>query len=84
MHHEGWEPHAEVINRFAVAVARHAALAARESRLLVVGTHGLSATVWLASRITLKPDAALFWEQLRFPDLVDVDLIAGTASRRVG
>jgi broad specificity phosphatase PhoE len=65
--HDGWEPHAEVSARFAAAVERHERLAA--GRRLVVGTHGMALTVWLAGRIRLDPGA--FWAALDFPDLID-------------
>jgi broad specificity phosphatase PhoE len=82
--HAGWEAHAEVVNRFDAAVARHAGLAAARNEILVIGTHGLAPTVWLASRVPLDPDPARFWAALRFPDIIDVDLAGGTAARRSG
>jgi len=78
--HEGWEPHALVAARFDAAVVRHAAAAG--DRMLVVGTHGLAPTVWLASRMRVEPSPARFWAALRWPELIDVALTAGTASRR--
>jgi broad specificity phosphatase PhoE len=78
---EGWEDHAQVAQRFAAAVAHHASLASAAGRTLVVGTHGLAATVWLASVVRLDPDPAQFWERLEFPDLIDVDRKNGTAAR---
>ncbi len=72
------------VDRFDAAVARHAALAAAGNQILVIGTHGLAPTVWLASRVSLDPDPAHFWAALRFPDVIDVDLAGGTASRRSG
>jgi broad specificity phosphatase PhoE len=60
------------------AVARHAALAA--GRTLVIGSHGMAMTVWLAARTGLDPGP--FWARLRFPDMIDVDLGAGVARRR--
>lgn len=79
--HDGWEPHAQVIDRFAAGVGHHAALAAARGCALVIYTHGMALTVWLASRIPLDPSPARFWEALRFPDVVDVDLTAKTARR---
>jgi broad specificity phosphatase PhoE len=73
--HHGWEPHAAVAERFDDAVARHAT-----SGTLIVATHGMAMTVWLASRVAV--DAGSFWSRLRFPDIVDVDLAAATATRR--
>ena len=77
--HEGWEPHDRVAARFDRAVVRHAAAAT--GRTLVIGTHGMAPTVWLASRMRLDPDPAEFWADLRFPDVLDVDLAAGTVRR---
>ncbi|BCB75957.1 hypothetical protein GCM10022251_55390 [Phytohabitans flavus] len=82
--HHGWEAHGQVASRFDAAVARHAAVAAERGLTLVVGTHGLAPTIWLASRMSLVPTPAEFWADLRFPDILDVDLIAGTVSRRAG
>lgn len=81
--HDGWEPHAQVAERFAQAVARHAGVAAATGRTLVIGTHGLAPTVWLTGVVQLLPSPGQFWEDLRFPDVIDVDLAAGTASRRI-
>lgn len=75
--HQGWEPHREVVARFDAAVTRHAAQA--RDRVLVIGTHGMAPTVWLASRVRLRPDPGTFWSGLRFPDAIRVDLTAGTA-----
>jgi broad specificity phosphatase PhoE len=74
--HDGWEPHDEVFARFESAVVRHAGLATAQGRILVVGTHGLAPTVWLSRHIRLEPSPAQFWADLRFPDIVDVDLSA--------
>lgn len=78
---DGWEPAAQVIARFEAAVQRHARLAAARRQVLVAGTHGLAATLWLASRLPLDPDPAGFWASLRFPDLIEVDLHAGQLRR---
>ncbi|MEU5912734.1 hypothetical protein [Micromonospora sp. NPDC047527] len=80
--HNEWEPHAHVLARFDAAVARHASVAAVYERTLIVGTHGLAPTVWLASRLPLLPSPADFWAALTFPDLIDVDLVNKTAERR--
>jgi broad specificity phosphatase PhoE len=69
---DGWEPHGEVIGRFDAAVARHAAVAGARNSTLVIGTHGLAPTIWLASRYRLEPNPAEFWASLRFPDLIEV------------
>jgi broad specificity phosphatase PhoE len=66
---EGWEPQEEVAERFEAAIARHR----RDADVLVVGTHGLVSTLWLAGRCGIEP--VPFWEALRFPDLVAVDLL---------
>jgi hypothetical protein len=71
---DGWEPRDEVIGRFDAAVVRHAAAAAEQNRTLVIGTHGLAPTVWMASRYRLATDPARFWADLRFPDIVEIDL----------
>jgi broad specificity phosphatase PhoE len=77
--HPGWEPHDEVARRFDDAMRRH--LTDAGGRTLVVGTHGLAPTVWLASRVRLA-DPGEFWAALGFPDLIDVDLEQGTAGKR--
>jgi broad specificity phosphatase PhoE len=80
---EGWEPHAEVVARFEAALSRHARVAATRQQILIVGTHGLAPTVWLASRLRLVPTIGAFWASLRFPDLIDVDLRAMRAARHL-
>ena len=74
--HPDWESHEEVARRFDDAIRRH--LADAGDRTLVVGTHGLAPTVWLASRVRL-PDPGEFWAALGFPDLINVDLERRTA-----
>ena len=73
--HDGWEPRQDVAARFEAAVRRHTTT----GRTLVIGTHGMAATVWLATRTTIDPGP--YWEGLCFPDLIAVDLVAGTAAR---
>jgi hypothetical protein len=80
---EGWEPHDQVVRRFDDAVVRHAAQAAAQARTLIVGTGGLAPTIWLASRYHLAPDPAQFWDALRYPDVIEVDLRDGTVRRPV-
>ncbi|WP_433290952.1 histidine phosphatase family protein [Actinoplanes sp. CA-030573] len=46
--HDGWEPHVEVVARFDAAVRRHCAAFGPTTGTLVVGTHGLACTLWLA------------------------------------
>ncbi|GIG92665.1 hypothetical protein Pen02_76010 [Plantactinospora endophytica] len=70
--------------RFDTAVARHAEIAAARGDTLVVGTHGLAPTLCLASRIALDPGPAHFWADLRFRDVIEVDLADGMVSRRFG
>jgi broad specificity phosphatase PhoE len=79
---DGWEPQAQVAARFEAAVARHAAIAAGRQQLLIAGSHGLAVTVWLASWLRLEPSPAGFWDSLRFPELIEVDLGAGQVRRR--
>jgi broad specificity phosphatase PhoE len=79
--HDGWEPHDEVFTRFESAVVRHAGFAAARRRVLVVGTHGLAPTVWLSRRMRLAPSPPRFWADLRFPDLIEVDLVSGRWTR---
>ena len=73
--HDGWEPRTAVAERFDAAVARHTS-----PDTLIIATHGMAMTVWLASRIALDPGR--FWAALRFPDVIDVDLAAGSMTRR--
>jgi broad specificity phosphatase PhoE len=80
---DGWEPHDQVARRLDHAVTSHAAAAAVQGRTLVVGTHGMALTIWLASRYLLEPDPAQFWAALRFPDLIEIDLLQGII-RRIG
>jgi broad specificity phosphatase PhoE len=80
--HPAWEAHQAVVDRFDAALARNAARAADAGRALVVGTHGMAMTLWLASRKLIDTANTEFWEALRFPDLIDVDLDAGAATVR--
>jgi broad specificity phosphatase PhoE len=77
--HRGWEPQAEVAERFAAGVAVHADAGPRP---VVVATHGMAMTVWLVSVGALADtDAADFWRGLRFPDCHLIDLEANTVRR---
>jgi broad specificity phosphatase PhoE len=67
----GWEPQAAVARRFAAAVA-HARQRAGDAHV-VIGTHGMVMTIWLKGAIGLG-DPAAFWDDLRFPDMLAVDL----------
>jgi len=75
----GWEPRSEVASRFDAAVSE----AQRQAggRPVVLATHGMAMTVWLAQAIGLA-DPGAFWADLRLPDLLAVDL-AGRAVGRV-
>ena len=79
--HDGWEPHEQVITRFNVAVSRHAIHAFPLGRLMVIGTHGLALTVWLAAQFSLEPTPADFWANLAFPDLIEVNAAARQARK---
>jgi hypothetical protein len=73
-----WEPHAELAARFAAGV-RHWRTVAGD-RPLVVASHGMAMTIWLAAAATLANPGA-FWAALRFPDLLAVDLGESTVTR---
>jgi broad specificity phosphatase PhoE len=70
--HAGWEPHAAVVARFDVGLRAHAALAG--GRPLVVASHGMAMTLWVAGTSGLA-GAGAFWESLAFPDARAVPLI---------
>jgi broad specificity phosphatase PhoE len=81
--HPGWEGHDDLVARFESALEYHAAQAAAAARPLIVGTHGMALTLWLASRGLIGATSPTdFWETLCFPEFIDVDLIAGRASVR--
>ena len=65
--HDGWEPHAAVVARFDAALAAHA-----DTDVLVVGTHGMALTCWLAAHGRIDGPPGEFWAALSFPDLVEV------------
>ncbi len=73
-----WEPPDAVVARFDAGVTEHLRSAA--GRSLVVATHGMAMTLWLAARGML-PDPAAFWSALGLPDAYAVDVAAGTVSR---
>lgn len=75
--HPSWEPRSEVAERFDGAIAEH--FGAAHGRPLVVAGHGLAMTVWLTARIGLTAPGD-FWADLRFPDALRVDLVAGRRS----
>jgi broad specificity phosphatase PhoE len=74
----GWEPRLEVARRFADAV--RAATDRGDGRDVVVASHGMAMTVWLTATLPLA-DPGSFWADLRFPDVLAVDLRAGTVTR---
>jgi broad specificity phosphatase PhoE len=69
--HPGWEPRERVVARFAAGVGEW--LERAGGRTLVIGTHGMAMTLWLAS-VTELTDAAGFWDGLRLPDVFELDL----------
>lgn len=69
--HADWESRTVVADRFEAAVREH--VDAAQGRPLIIATHGMAMTVWLASR-GLVANPAEFWAQLRFPDAHIVDL----------
>jgi broad specificity phosphatase PhoE len=74
----GWEPQTEVACRFGAAI--EAAADHGGGRDVVVASHGMAMTVWLAKTLRLA-DPGSFWAGLRFPDILLVDLRAGTVTR---
>ena len=80
--HAGWEPHQAVVRRFDAAVRRHQAIATARRAVLVIGTHGMAMTLWLASRFALEPDPVVFWAALAFPEVVVVDADGPAVVRR--
>jgi broad specificity phosphatase PhoE len=69
--HPGWEPRADVARRFDDAVNDH--LVRAQGRPVVIGSHGMSITVWLTARVGQTAPGA-FWAALRFPEVIGVDL----------
>jgi broad specificity phosphatase PhoE len=78
--HPTWEPRPQVIERFDAGITHWTARAA--GRPLVVATHGMALTLWLATVADL-PDPAAFWSGLGLPDLFEVDAATRTATRRL-
>ncbi|SCL54696.1 Broad specificity phosphatase PhoE [Micromonospora peucetia] len=79
---DGWETHEDLVARFNTAVARHAAAARAQGQTLIIGTHGLAATVWLAQHLPLEPTPTDFWAAIGLPDVIDVDFAGKQARRR--
>ena len=70
--HDGWEPRPQVIARFTAAITEYAARA--HGRPLVVGTHGMAMTCWLAAHRLITGPPGEFWAALTFPQIVEVNL----------
>lgn len=82
----GWETAADVAARFDAAVADALAAAVAAGRPdLVAATHSMVLTCWLVHRGVVPAGAAAaeFWDALRLPDLLAVDLPARTWRRLV-
>jgi len=78
--HPGWEPREQVAARFGAGI-KHWHLRAA-TRPLVVATHGMAMTLWLAHAIDLAEPTS-FWDDLRLPDLFEVNLATRSADRVV-
>ncbi|MGC4938743.1 histidine phosphatase family protein [Kribbella sp. DT2] len=70
-----WEPREEVVRRFGAGVAEYAT-----GGPVVIASHGMATTLWLTATVGLT-DPGAFWDDLRFPDAVVVDLEAKTVVR---
>lgn len=70
--HAEWEAMEAAADRVTDGIERH------HSPRLIVGTHGMVLTAWLVCRGALQPGAAAleFWEDLAFPDIVNVSVSA--------
>jgi broad specificity phosphatase PhoE len=68
--HNGWETPTVAAARFDAGIRDYA------SGNVVIASHGMVLTAWLVSIGTLAAGqpAALFWEELGFPDIVEVEL----------
>ena len=73
----GWEPRASVVVRFTSAVDD--ALAVNTAGDLVVVSHGLAMSLYLASAATI--DLVPFWRPLTFPDAWRLDLQTKSLAR---
>jgi len=69
----GWKLQADVATRFNSAMIFHLRVAAASHCHLVVATHGMALTAWLGS-LSLVADRVSFWDELRLPDVLAVDL----------
>lgn len=70
--HANWETRHEAARRFDAAVRAHA----QSGERVVIASHGMIITAWLVAqgRIGAGEDAGRFWQSLRFPDVIDIDL----------
>ncbi|MGX1791786.1 NUDIX domain-containing protein [Microbacterium sp. NPDC055312] len=68
--HEGWETPNAAARRF------HEGLLTHQAEHLIVGTHGMVLTAWMVGQgLIPSGDAAVeFWEQLRFPEVIELTL----------
>jgi broad specificity phosphatase PhoE len=78
--HPGWEPRQHVAARFDAGIRFWYPRA--DPQPLVVATHGMAMTVWLATTMNIA-DPANFWAELRLPDIFEVNLATGTFGRVV-
>jgi broad specificity phosphatase PhoE len=78
--HPGWESRQRVAERFDAGVKFWYPRA--DTRPLVIATHGMAMTVWLATIMDIT-DPATFWAELRLPDLFEVNLASRTFGRVV-
>jgi broad specificity phosphatase PhoE len=78
--HPGWEPHQQVAKRFEAGINFWHPRA--DPRPLVIATHGMAMTLWLAAVMDIA-DPASFWAELRLPDVLEVNLATRTLGRVV-
>jgi broad specificity phosphatase PhoE len=76
--HDGWEPHADVVSRFSAGVTAWQAACGEQT--LVIASHGMAMTLWLTAALGLE-DPVGFWQDLRLPDVLKIDLSSRTAKR---
>ncbi|MDI6105691.1 histidine phosphatase family protein [Actinoplanes sp. NEAU-A12] len=76
--HPKWEPREQVVARFHAGIKHWRPPAA--ARPLVVATHGMAMTLWLAAAVDLA-DPISFWDDLRLPDVFAVDPAGRTVER---
>ncbi|GAA0552700.1 hypothetical protein GCM10010172_38930 [Paractinoplanes ferrugineus] len=78
--HSGWERREQVVARFGTALQHWYVRAA--TRPLVIATHGMAMTLWPADAVGLA-DPAGFRDDLRLPDLFEINPITRTSTRVV-